>query len=92
MSTSGRLVLCNMAVEAGATSGIVPADEETLRYLRAEAGVTDPLLIVVPDPDAVYETTIAVDVSELVPLVACPHTVDNVKPVEAVEGSGSIRW
>ena len=41
--TSGRLVLCNMSVEAGATSGIVPADEETVRYLREEAGVTDPL-------------------------------------------------
>ncbi len=43
MSTSGRLVLCNMSVEAGATSGIVPADAETVRYLRDEAGVTDPL-------------------------------------------------
>jgi 3-isopropylmalate/(R)-2-methylmalate dehydratase large subunit len=86
MSTSGRLVLCNMAVEAGATSGIVPADDETLRYLRAEAGVTDPLVPVTPDPDAVYEKTFAVDVSSLGPLVACPHAVDNVKPVEAVEG------
>ena len=42
MSMSGRLVLCNMSVEAGATSGIVPADQETVRYLREEAGVTDP--------------------------------------------------
>ncbi len=41
MSTSGRLVLCNMSVEAGATCGIVPADEETARYLREEAGVTE---------------------------------------------------
>src|SRR5512135_1557365 len=39
MNTSGRLVLCNMSVEAGATSGIVPADEETARYLRQEAHV-----------------------------------------------------
>jgi 3-isopropylmalate/(R)-2-methylmalate dehydratase large subunit len=86
MSTSGRLVLCNMAVEAGATSGIVPADEETVRYLRAEANVSDPLLTVVPDPDAPYDRTIPVDVSELEPLVACPHTVDNVRPVGVVEG------
>ena len=41
MSTSGRLVICNMTVEAGATSGIVPPDAETLRYLQEEAGVTD---------------------------------------------------
>jgi len=86
MSTSGRLVLCNMAVEAGATAGIVPTDDETIRYLRDEAGVGDPLALVVPDPDAHYETTVAIDASQLVPLVACPHSVDNVKPVEVVEG------
>jgi 3-isopropylmalate/(R)-2-methylmalate dehydratase large subunit len=86
MSTSGRLVLCNMSVEAGATSGIVPTDEETIRYLQDEAGVTDRLPIMVPDPDARYDSTIAIDLSELGPLVACPHSVDNVKPVEAVEG------
>ena len=87
LSTSGRLVLCNMSVEAGATSGIVPGDAETVRYLREEAGVADPLDLVTSDPDARYERTIAIDVSSLVPLVACPHTVDNVKPVTAVEGS-----
>jgi 3-isopropylmalate/(R)-2-methylmalate dehydratase large subunit len=86
MPTSGRLVLCNMSVEAGATAGIVPADRETVRYLRGEAGVTDPLLAVGPDPDAGYESVIDVDVEDLAPQVACPHTVDNVKPVEAVEG------
>ena len=42
MSTSGRLVLCNMTVEAGATSGVVPGDEETVRYLREVAGVDGP--------------------------------------------------
>jgi 3-isopropylmalate/(R)-2-methylmalate dehydratase large subunit len=86
MSTSGRLVLCNMSVEAGATSGIVPADAETTAYLRGEAGVTEALDLVAPDPDAVYERTIEVDVSALAPQVACPHTVDNVKPVEKVAG------
>ena len=86
MSTSGRLVICNMSVEAGATSGIVPADEETVRFLREEALVTDPLDLVVPDRDAVYERVVEIDVSKLEPQVACPHTVDNVKPVGAVEG------
>ena len=86
MSTSGRLVLCNMAVEAGATSGMVPSDAETVRYLRNEAGVTDPLFTVVPDPGAAYESEVLIDASTLVPLVACPHSVDNVKPIEAVEG------
>ncbi|MEO8056616.1 MAG: 3-isopropylmalate dehydratase large subunit [Acidobacteriota bacterium] len=86
LSTSGRLVLCNMSVEAGATAGIVPGDAETVRYLREEAGVTEPLDLVTSDPDAAYEKTIKVDVSKLEPLVACPHTVDNVKPVSAVAG------
>ena len=86
MSTSGRLVVCNMSVEAGATSGIVPADEETIRYLREEAGVTDPIEPVVPDADAVYERVVTIDVSTLEPQIACPHTVDNVKPISEVAG------
>jgi 3-isopropylmalate/(R)-2-methylmalate dehydratase large subunit len=86
MRTSGRLALCNMSVEAGATAGIVPADEETERYLRQEAGVRDHLDLVRPDPDATYERTIEVEVSRLAPQVACPHTVDNVKPVDEVVG------
>jgi 3-isopropylmalate/(R)-2-methylmalate dehydratase large subunit len=86
MSTSGRLVICNMSVEAGATAGIVPADAETLRYLRDEAGVTDPVTPVLSDPDAVYAQVIDLDVTGLEPQIACPHTVDNVKPIDAVVG------
>ena len=87
MSTSGRLVLCNMAVEAGATSGIVPADSETLRYLREETGVRGQIEVVAPDPDAVYGQVVEIDASSLEPQVACPHAVDNVKPVTAVAGT-----
>ena len=87
MPTSGRLTLCNMAVEAGATSGIVPADEETVRYLREEAGIRDPLLTVPPDPDAVYERVLSIDAARLEPQIACPHTVDNVHPIGDVEGT-----
>ena len=87
LSTSGRLTLCNMTVEAGATSGIVPADEETVRYLRQVAGVGDPILHAIADLDAVYEREVTIDVGALSPQIACPHTVDNVKPVSAVEGT-----
>jgi 3-isopropylmalate/(R)-2-methylmalate dehydratase large subunit len=87
MSTSGRLVLCNMAVEAGATSGIVPGDGETVRYLREEARVADPITLVTPDEDAVYERVIEIEAATLAPQIACPHTVDNVKPVDAVLGT-----
>jgi 3-isopropylmalate/(R)-2-methylmalate dehydratase large subunit len=86
MSTSGRLVICNMSVEAGATSGIVPPDEETLRYLKSEANVSEDCEIFGPDPDAVYEKTVEIDVSKLDPQIACPHTVDNISPIGQVAG------
>src|SRR5215831_3566634 len=86
MTTSGRLVLCNMAVEAGATAGIVPSDAEIERYLREEAGVTEPLECVTADEDATYEDVIEINAGRLAPQVACPHTVDNVKPIDEVTG------
>jgi 3-isopropylmalate/(R)-2-methylmalate dehydratase large subunit len=87
MPTSGRLVLCNMSVEAGATSGVVPPDAETARYLREEAGVTDAFDTFGPDPDAGYDKVIEIDAAGMQPFVACPHTVDNVKPVSEVVGT-----
>jgi len=87
MPMSGRLTLCNMAVEAGATSGIVPADQETLRYLRAEAGVRDLVDIVIPDERAQYESVVEVDATRFGPQIACPHTVDNVRDIAAVLGT-----
>ena len=86
MTTSGRLTICNMAVEAGATGGIVPADAETLRYLRDEAGVKDTVEILGPDKDAIYDQVVEIDATTLVPQLACPHTVDNVKSIQEVLG------
>ena len=87
LSTSGRIAICNMSVEAGATSGIVPSDAETVRYLREEAGVTDDIPLTTPDADAHYLRTVEVDVTKLEPQIACPHMVDNVKPISAVAGT-----
>lgn len=84
MSMSGRLVLSNMAVEAGATAGIVLPDNETERYLRA-AGVTEKLNFLLPDEDAKYCQVIEINANELKPQIACPHTVDNVKSINEVE-------
>jgi 3-isopropylmalate/(R)-2-methylmalate dehydratase large subunit len=87
MPTSGRLTICNMSVEAGATSGIVPPDDETRRYLKEIAGVQEAVATLSPDPDAVYQHTIEINAATLEPQIACPHTVDNVKPVNAVLGT-----
>lgn len=85
MSVSGRLVICNMSVEAGATSGIVPADKETEKYLREIAGVKDKLDFVTPDEDAEYVKVMEINASVIQPQVACPHTVDNVKEVSSIK-------
>ncbi len=87
MSTSGRLVICNMSVEAGATAGIVPPDAETLRYLKDEAGVQDQIEVLSSDEDAVYEQVVEIDASSLVPQIACPHTVDNIRNIDEVAGT-----
>ena len=88
MSTSGRLVICNMSVEAGATSGYrTGRRRDTSLSDETEAGVTEKIEIFSADPDAVYEQTVEIDVSKLAPQVACPHTVDNVKTVDKVAGT-----
>ncbi len=86
MRTSGRLVLSNMAVEAGATAGIVPPDDETMWFLRHEAGVKEALAPLGPDPDAAYDRIVEIDGSALAPQLAFPHAVDNVHPVTEALG------
>jgi len=81
---SERLVLSNMAAEMGAKNAYIPPDEVTFEYLKGRAeGDYEP---VYPDPDAAYEQVLKFDLSDLSPQVACPHTVDNVVPIEEVEG------
>ncbi|MEM2321005.1 MAG: 3-isopropylmalate dehydratase large subunit [Candidatus Bathyarchaeia archaeon] len=84
MSIDGRLTLCNMAVEMGAKSGIIEPDEKTKEYLRS-IGVKD-YIFIENDEDAEYSEKISIKASDLEPMVACPHSVDNVKPVKDVEG------
>jgi 3-isopropylmalate/(R)-2-methylmalate dehydratase large subunit len=83
MMVDGRMVLCNMTVEMGAKAGIIEPDQKTLNYVNAR---TDKLFKPVKsDPDATYEKVVDVDVSDLEPQIAVPHSVDNVKPVSEVE-------
>jgi 3-isopropylmalate/(R)-2-methylmalate dehydratase large subunit len=83
MTIDGRMVLSNMAVEMGAKAGLIEPDKKTVDYVKAR---TDkPVNPVKSDPDSTYERVVDVDVSELEPQVAVPHSVDNVKPVSEVE-------
>jgi len=84
MSIGGRMTLCNMAVEMGAKIGYVPPDEKTERWLSSRT--KERYEPVYSDPDADFEQVLTYDISDLPPQVACPHTVDNVKPVSEVAG------
>jgi homoaconitate hydratase family protein len=83
-SLASRMVLANMAAEMGAKNGYFEADDKTLEWLRARAKAD--YEIVMSDPDATYEAVLKYDISTIEPQIACPHAVDNVKPVTAVEG------
>lgn len=84
MSAGSRMTLCNMAIELGGKTGIVEPDDTTFRFLegRVKHGYTP----VYSDGDAVYRETLEIDGDALEPQVACPHAVDNVKPVTDVAG------
>ncbi|MGB9200379.1 homoaconitase large subunit [Methanobacterium sp.] len=85
MSISDRMVLCNMAIEMGGKTGLVEPDQKTINYLKGRS--TKPYKIMKTDSDAKSLETMYVDVNELEPQIACPHNVDNVKPVSEVEGT-----
>jgi 3-isopropylmalate/(R)-2-methylmalate dehydratase large subunit len=81
-----RLTISNMAVEAGAKIGLFQSDKLTRDYLESRGRVQDyqPLAA---DPDAVYEQTIAIDLKQLEPTVAKPHTVDNIATARSLRGT-----
>jgi 3-isopropylmalate/(R)-2-methylmalate dehydratase large subunit len=82
LSITGRITMANMAIEAGAKNGIFHADAKTLAYVTER---TDrPFVVERSDDDAVYERIVNIDVGQLEPQVACPHTPDNVHPISEV--------
>lgn len=85
LSVSERMVLCNMTTEMGAKTSYIQPDEVTFDYLR-EKGV-EHFETVTTDPDFVYAGQYNFDVSDLVPQVAAPHSVDNVFPLEEYAGT-----
>ena len=78
LSMDDRLCICNMAIEAGAKNGIFPVDDVTKAYMEGRCERTP--IVYEADEDAVYEQTIEIDLSEIVPTVACPHLPENTKP------------
>lgn len=85
MPMDERMCITNMAVEAGAKTGMIEPDEITAEYLAAR-GITVGTQHLTSDPDAAYVSELYYDAAKLVPQVACPHEVDNVRNIEEVEG------
>ena len=85
LSVPERSTITNMGAELGATTSIFPADAVTEQFLAAQGRAED-YVSVFPDEDAVYDRVIDIDLSTLVPLIACPHSPDNVVPVASLQG------
>ena len=85
LTMSDRISICNLCVEAGAKTALMEVDEITLAYLE-EHGGRKPAACFKSDEDAVFEKTYDIDLSSIVPVVAKPHFVDNLAPVDDVKG------
>ncbi|MBB4301418.1 3-isopropylmalate dehydratase large subunit [Rhodobium orientis] len=85
LDMAARMTLCNMAVEQGAKAAMVPCDAVTEAHFAA-LGIDIEPDAGRPDPGAVYEREVRLDLAELTPMIACPPTVDNVRPLAEVAG------
>ena len=83
LSVPERATITNMGAELGATTSIFPSDEITREFLKAQKREED-FVPLCADSDAVYDEVVEINLSELVPLAACPHSPDNVKTVDEI--------
>lgn len=85
LSVTDRATITNMGAELGATTSIFPSDNETYEYLRSQNREGD-WIELKADEDAVYDDVIDIDLGDIVPLVAKPHSPDNVDTIENIKG------
>ena len=86
LSVPERATITNMGTELGATTSIFPSDETTRAFLKAQ-GREEDYIPLASDPDAEYDKILHIDLSTLEPLIACPHSPDNVVPVASLKGT-----
>ena len=86
LSVPERATITNMGTELGATTSIFPSDDVTCAFLAAEGREAD-FIPLASDPDARYDRIIDIDLNTLQPMIACPHSPDNVVPVETLAGT-----
>lgn len=86
LSVPERATITNMGTELGATTSIFPSDDVTRAFLAAEGREAD-FTPLASDPDAQYDRVIDIDLNTLQPMIACPHSPDNVVPVASLAGT-----
>ena len=86
LSVPERATITNMGTELGATTSIFPSDEITREFLKAE-GREEDYVPLCSDEDAQYDRIIDINLSELEPLIACPHSPDNIVTVKSLKGT-----
>ncbi len=86
LSVPERATITNMGTELGATTSIFPSDENTREFLKAQ-GREEDYIPLESDADAVYDKIIDINLSTLEPLIACPHSPDNVVTVASLKGT-----
>lgn len=85
LSVTERATITNMGAEMGATTSIFPSDEQTLRFLKIQ-GRANEYREYKADIDAKYDEVVRIDLSEIVPMAALPHSPDKVSKIKALEG------
>ncbi|MBQ4061398.1 MAG: aconitate hydratase [Christensenellaceae bacterium] len=83
LSVPERATITNMGAELGATTSVFPSDESTRKFLAAQ-GREEDYTALAADEDAEYDSVIEIDLSEVVPMAACPHSPDNVKTLKEI--------
>ena len=86
LSVPERATITNMGTELGATTSIFPSDETTRAFLKAQGREVD-YVPLASDPDAEYDKIIPIDLSSLKPMIACPHSPDNIVNVDSLKGT-----
>ncbi|MBN2542742.1 aconitate hydratase [bacterium] len=85
LDVPARATITNMGAETGVTTSIFPSDENTLKFLKAQ-GREEVFKELKADPDAEYYKTIEIDLKELAPLAACPHSPGNIETISKLAG------
>lgn len=90
MTIASRMTMSNMAIEMGGKAGLIAPDDKTINYVKNAMEMNNtakPFELVLGDKNAEFEEKFEIDVSNLEPVMACPHNVDNVKAVREVAGT-----